>query len=79
MPDDGSEVIWVAPWDCGDGTPKGARLPGWRCWLCGQVEVNEYLLNLNHGLSEIYPDSLTWSECSRQHLLASQAAARIRY
>jgi hypothetical protein len=42
-------------------------------------EVNEYLLNLNHGLSEIYPECLTWPECSRQHLLASQAAARIRY
>jgi len=37
--------------------------------------VNEYPLNF----SEIYPDSLTWSECSPQHLLAGRAAARIRY
>jgi hypothetical protein len=46
--------------------------------MCGQVDVNEYVLNLNHGLSEIDPDSRTWFECSRRHLLASQAAARIR-
>ena len=44
-----------------------------------QVEVNEHLLNPNDVLSETYRDSLTWSECSRPHLLASQAAARIRY
>lgn len=47
---DGTPVTWTAPWDCAGGTPKGTVLPGYRCPLCGQVEVNEYLLENNHGV-----------------------------
>jgi hypothetical protein len=71
MPD-GSPVVWVAPYDC-PAAKKGEAIPGWRCWLCGQIEVNEFVLNLNHGLTSVYPETLDWTECSRQRLLASQA------
>ena len=63
----------------GRHTERRPAAPGGGAGCAGTLEVNEYLLNLDHGLSEIYADSLTWSECSRQHLLARQAAARIRY
>jgi hypothetical protein len=71
---DGAPVMWVAPYDC-PAAKKGQAVPGWRCWLCGQTEVNEYVLNLNHGLTAVYPESLDRTECTRQILLASQARA----
>jgi hypothetical protein len=71
---DGTPVMWVAPYDC-PSAKKGQAVPGWRCWLCGQTEVNEYVLNLNHGLTAVYPESLDRTECTRQSLLASQARA----
>jgi hypothetical protein len=71
---DGTPVMWVAPYDC-PAAKKGQAVPGWRCWLCGQTEVNEYVLNLNHGLTAVYPASLDRTECTRQTLLASQARA----
>lgn len=73
---DGTRVEWVAPWDCGDGTPAGTVLQGWRCWHCGQIEVNQYMLAVSHGLVDYYPESLERVECARQILLASQARAR---
>lgn len=73
---------WVAPWDCNGGLRKGESVLGWVCPACGQLEVNEFVLNLNHG----YDPSIPWrmagpverfgQTCTRQILLASQERAR---
>lgn len=47
---DGTQVIWIAPWDCSDGTPKGTAIPGRRCPLCDEIEPNEHLLSNNHWI-----------------------------
>ena len=73
MPD-GSPVMWVAKFDC-HGIRKGDQMPGWRCWLCGQIEVNDYQLTTNHGLAAHYPDTLDWAECTKQERQARQARA----
>lgn len=48
---------WIAPWDCADGTPKGAVTSGWRCPdpECGRIEPNSYLLSINHGFDPGVP------------------------
>ena len=73
MPD-GSPVMWVAKFDC-HGIRKGQQIPGWRCWLCGQVEVNDYVLTTNHGVAAHYPETLLWAECTKQLRQARQARA----
>ncbi len=75
--DDGTPVTWTAPYDCA-AARKGQTVEGWRCWLCGQVEVNAYVLGLNHGLHQHDQGTLTRTTCARQDLLASQARARIQ-
>lgn len=47
---------WVAPYDCGDG-PKGTVVRGWRCHdpECGEVVVNAFVLELNHGFDPTIP------------------------
>ncbi len=64
MPD-GSPVLWTAPYDV-PAVRRGQSLPGWRCWLCGGVEVNEYVLGLNHGLHSTDPLCPAWTACIRQ-------------
>ena len=64
MPD-GTPVLWVAP----HSTPtasRGEAVPGWRCWLCGQVEGNAYALQLAHGLHPGDPLCLTRATCTAQ-------------
>ena len=46
---------WIAPHDTADGAQKGDSKPGWRCPACGEVEPNEFLLNINHGYSPDQP------------------------
>ena len=62
---DGGPVVWTAPYDT-LGARRDERRPGWRCWLCGGVEANEYVLGLVHGLHATDPDGLTRTHCLRQ-------------
>lgn len=64
--DDGSPVVWVAPYDTSGGLKAGTAVPGARCWLCGDVEPNTHLLDLNHGLAPYYPESLERDMCAMQ-------------
>lgn len=48
---DGTPVIWTAPYDTAGGMKEGDTKPGWWCWICGQVNSNEFMLQLNHGLT----------------------------
>lgn len=71
---------WVAPYDCGLG-PAGTVVAGWSCPACGKVEVNEFLLNLNHGYDPTTPGRIPYARgfgetCVRLELLASQERAR---
>jgi hypothetical protein len=70
---DGTEVIWVAPWDTSGGMKEGETSPGWRCWHCGGVEATDAVLALNHGLDAAWPWTLDRDECLKQWLTASQA------
>lgn len=63
--DDASQpVIWTAPHDWPGGR-RGDRVPGWRCWLCGEVEVNEYVLGSRHGLRVDDPQVLELATCTQ--------------
>jgi hypothetical protein len=64
--DDGNPILWVAPWDTADGLKAGTSAPGARCWLCGDIEPNEHMLALNHGLATHYPESIEWTTCAAQ-------------
>jgi hypothetical protein len=63
---------WVAPW--------GSSALGWVCPTCGRLEVNAFVLNLNHGYDPSRPGQQPYpgwgSPCSRMRLLASQERAR---
>lgn len=52
---------WIAPYDTAGGTPKGTRVPAWRCPdpECGEVEPGPsgFLLSINHGFD---PDVPGW-------------------
>lgn len=66
---------WVAPWDCADGTPKGTVRSGWRCPdpACGQIELNAFLLSINHGFDPDIPGRQPWNgRCFRRRNAASQ-------
>lgn len=73
---DGTPVLWTAPWDTAGGMREGESAPGARCWLCGQVEPNDTLLRINHGLSPWTDWDMQRTECTRQWLQASQAASQ---
>ena len=62
---DGTPVQWVAPYDAPTAR-QGQSTEGWRCWLCGEVVANEYVLSLVHGLHADHPDVLTRAICDRQ-------------
>jgi hypothetical protein len=50
---------WIAPYDTATGTPKGARVPGWRCPdpECGEIEPGPtgFVLSINHGFDPDVP------------------------
>jgi hypothetical protein len=55
---------WIAPYDTSGGTPKGGRVPGWRCPdpECGEIEPGPtgFLLSLNHGFDPDVPGREPW-------------------
>ena len=61
----GTPVLWTAPYDA-PSARQGEAVPGWRCWLCGEVVATEYVLGLVHGLRVDDPDVLTRAVCDRQ-------------
>lgn len=67
---------WVAPWDTSGGMKKGESVLGWVCPSCGVLEVNGYVLNVNHGYDPQIPGRQPWqgwgTSCTRMTLLASQ-------
>lgn len=70
---------WVAPYDTA-GLRKGESVLGWICPACGRLEVNDFVLNINHGYDPSIPGRAPFGPfgegCSRQSLLASQQRAR---
>lgn len=67
---------WIAPWDCADGTPKGGRVPGWRCPdpECGEIEPSSYLLIIEHGWDPYTPGEEPFDgRCHKLRLLRSHA------
>lgn len=79
---------WIAPWDTASGTPKGARVPGWRCPdpECGEIEPGEtaYHLEINHGWNPHIPgrepfDGRCHKVRMRQAREAREAAAAIPF
>ena len=80
---------WMARFERAPWTPlHAAHDPaltgqiGWKCPGCGQVELNEYLLDLNHGYDPTIVGRMAGAienfgkRCTRQILLASQERAR---
>lgn len=66
---------WIAPYDC-HAARKGEAVRGWRCPDpdCGQVEINAYLLSINHGFDPEHPGRQRFDgRCSRLELLRCQA------
>lgn len=70
---------WVAPFDTSGGMKAGESVLGWVCPSCAKVEVNEYLLDVNHGYDPSIPGRAPFegwgSPCSSMRLRASQEAA----
>lgn len=74
---------WIAPWDTASGTPKGGRVPGWRCPdpECGEIEPGPtgYLLRSNHGWDPDVPGEEPFDgRCHKVRLRRNQAAAEKR-
>lgn len=71
---------WVAPYDT-SSLKAGESVSGWVCPACRKVEVNEFLLNLNHSYDPSIPGRMAGvveefgQTCTRLQLLASQARA----
>ncbi len=68
---DGTPVVWVATHDTVSAR-RGQTVPGWRCWLCGDVEGNAYALDLRHGLHPNAPGVLDRVTCTAQDLAAAR-------
>lgn len=62
MPD-GAEVVWTAR-HAFPGVRAGDPVPGRRCWLCGAVVANAYVLASQHGLSVDDPACWDWTSCT---------------
>lgn len=45
---------WVAPYDCMAG-PAGTVVQGWKCPACGKIEINGFVLSINHGIDPDIP------------------------
>lgn len=74
---------WVAPYDCGLG-PAGTVVDGWVCPACQKLEVNEFVLSINHGYDPSIPGRMAGvigrfgETCTRLMLLAGQEGAAER-
>jgi hypothetical protein len=69
MPD-GTAAAWTAR-HAFPGVRAGDQIPGRRCWLCGAVVANAYVLASQHGLSVDNPACRDWTSC-----IGSPAAVR---
>jgi hypothetical protein len=68
---------WIAPYDC-HAARKGEAVRGWRCPdpECGQVEVNAYILSINHGFDPENPGRQRFDgRCARLALRRCHAEA----
>lgn len=74
MPD-GSDVLWTAP-HAFPGARAGEQVPGRRCWLCGAIEANAYVLASRHGLSVDDPACRDWTSCTASPRPVIRAVAR---
>ena len=64
MPD-GTPVLWAAR-HAFPGVRAGEQAPGRRCWLCGAVVANTFVLVSKHGLSVDDPTCRDWTSCTAQ-------------
>ena len=64
MPD-GAPVLWTAR-HAFPGVRAGESIPGRRCWLCGAVVANAFVLASQHGLSVDDPACRDWTSCTAQ-------------
>ena len=62
MPD-GTQVLWTARHTF-PGVRAGEQTPGRRCWLCGAVVANTFVLASQHGLSVDDPICRDWTSCT---------------
>lgn len=62
MPD-GTVVTWTAR-HAFPGVRAGASIPGRRCWLCGAIVANTYVLASQHGLSADDQSCRDWTSCT---------------
>jgi hypothetical protein len=72
---DGSPVVWTAR-HAFPGIRAGESIPGRRCWLCGAVVANTYVLASQHGLSVDDPACRGWSSCIAAPAVVDRAQAR---
>ena len=64
MPD-GTPALWTARHTF-PGVRAGEQVPGRRCWLCGAVVANAYVLASQHGLSVDDSACRDWTSCTAQ-------------
>ena len=62
MPD-GTPVIWTAR-HAFPGIRAGQSIPGRRCWLCGAIVANRFVLSCQHGLAVDDPGCRDWTSCT---------------
>jgi hypothetical protein len=62
MPD-GAPVVWTAR-HAFPGVRAGESIPGRRCWLCGAVVANTFVLASQHGLSVDDPSCRDATSCA---------------
>ena len=75
MPD-GGPVVWTAR-HAFPGVRVGEQVPGRRCWLCGAVVANAYVLASQHGLSVDDPACRGWTSCTARPDAVPAATAAV--
>jgi hypothetical protein len=67
-------VMWTAR-HAFPGVRVGEQVPGRRCWLCGAVVANTFILASQHGLSLDDPSCRDWTSCTAQPTVIPASAA----
>jgi hypothetical protein len=75
MPD-GAAVLWTAR-HAFPGARVGEQVPGRRCWLCGAIVANTFVLASQHGLSLDDPACADWTSCTARPDTVPASAAGI--
>ena len=73
---DGAAVVWTAR-HAFPGVRAGESIPGRRCWLCGAVVANTFVLASQHGLSVDDPSCRDWTSCAAAPATVPAAGRRI--